>query len=427
MAENSFIEQYNQSEKLRRGIEAILKSDKYTDEYKALILKFLGENYSAPTEMNNTDEKKLELLDKGGLILEEGKIGLVKITDRKPGLRGRIETPKYIESELIKAVDIVVDELISPPPKQPPLTVPLETYQDLLNAYSASVDEAQDYYAQLLQALSDLDTANGEIDFLNQSLDACEIQRAVAENQSDAINLRYISLLGDFQSAIQKAIQEAIERVSLTAQVRGLQAQKESLKAQLDILEKILVGSTAEQNATAAGLLPSLDSEFFYGGTSNQFSTTWDFDWTTSRDNAKEDGELGQLEIRNLNDNLATIIKVEIIDMKCNQSSRSGDAMLQLGPLGFTPAGYGYSSAWNTPNSAPELVKSVDIQAGATQKFDLFINTFIGGRSKSPINPNESGESAVDYDGTFNLRITFDDGVVSFGNPLTWHVRKNRD
>lgn len=240
MTEDSFIEKYTKDEKIKRGIEVILKSDKYTDEYKALILKYLGENYSAPSEMNTTPEEQLELMDKGGIVIKEGTTGLVRISDKKPASRGKLETPKYLESELVKAIDIVVDELITPPPKQSPPTVPLQTYLDLETAYSSSVNDTEDFRERWLNALSDLDLANLTIATLNQSLDACEIQRAVAENQADIINTRYISLLGDFQSAIQKAIQEAIERVSLTAQVRGLQAQKELLKVQLDLQIKQL-------------------------------------------------------------------------------------------------------------------------------------------------------------------------------------------
>jgi hypothetical protein len=260
MIEDSFIQKYTQSEKIKKGIEVILKSDNYTDEYKALILKYLGENYNAPTEINTTAEQQLELMDKGGLVIEEGKTGLVKITDKKPASRGRLETPKYIESELVKAIDIVVDELISPPPKQSPPTVPLQTYRDLEAAYSASVIETEDYKDKYFTTLSDLDLANQTIEVLNQDLDFCKLQQAVAENQADVINSRYIALLGDFQSAIQKAIQEAIERVSLTAQVRGLQAQKESLKLIMEQLKFQL--ENEQQRQAAAEVLDGIPGTF---------------------------------------------------------------------------------------------------------------------------------------------------------------------
>jgi hypothetical protein len=428
MADDSFIERYTKDEKIKLGIEAILKSDKYTDEYKALILKYLGENYSAPTEINTTAEEQAELMDKGGLVIEEGKTGLIRITDKKPAVRGRIETPKYIESELVKAIDIVVDELISPPPKKSPPTVPLQTYLDLEALYSASVVETEDFRERWLLATDELNTALAQIELLNQSLDACEIQRAVAENQADVINSRYISLLGDFQSAIQKAIQEAIERVSLTAQVRGLQAQKESLKAQLDILQLTLVGSTAESSATAAGLFPSNDSEFFYGFDMLRPNDGFPVHWYTSRDDASSNSNLGVLEVRNLQDNLATLVQIEILDIVSNQTSNSANIMVnQLGPFGFTEAGYGHSPSWNTPNSAPATTKTVSIPAGAAQNINMFINTRIGGRSESPIDPNSGSESRKYYNGTFTLKSTFDDGTVSFATGIKWQIRKDQD
>ena len=67
-------------------------------------------------------------------------------------------------------------------------------------------------------------------------MDAEKIQTAAANNEADAANNRFQSLLGDFQEALQKGIQEAIKRVSLEAQVRGLQAQKEVLLAQVAAL-----------------------------------------------------------------------------------------------------------------------------------------------------------------------------------------------
>lgn len=432
MADDSFINRYTQSEKIRKGIEVILKSDKYTDEYKALILKYLGENYSAPTEVNATAEQQRELMDKGGIIIEESKTGLVRITDKKPASRGKLETPRYIESELVKAIDIVVDELISPPPKQSPPTVPLQTYLNLEAAYSASVNETEDFRELYLQASDDLSTALSQIDLLNQALDACEIRLAVAENQSATINDRYISLLADFQSAIQKAIQEAIERVSLTAQVRGLQAQKESLKAQLDILELTLVGSTAESLATAAGLLPSLDAEFFIGTESEQDPGEKDLAWTTSRDNAKSVGLAGEVEIRNLNDNIQAITEIFIECQGDLVTASRGGRTSFFGPIGFTEGGYKVGDAmnprgeWYNVDTVPKQTLQVDIAPGAGQKFELFFNTFIGGAGRSPVIPFNSG-AYKNYNGTYIIKCKFEDGSISVSQPMTWHVRKNQN
>ena len=41
MANNYFKEQYENSEQIRRGISTILKSNNYTDEYKAKIRSYL--------------------------------------------------------------------------------------------------------------------------------------------------------------------------------------------------------------------------------------------------------------------------------------------------------------------------------------------------------------------------------------------------
>ena len=48
---------------------------------------------------------------------------------------GRIEKPKYDEEQLIKSVDVEVDELIGKPKKPKPDVVPRPVYEDLRRLY----------------------------------------------------------------------------------------------------------------------------------------------------------------------------------------------------------------------------------------------------------------------------------------------------
>ena len=65
--------------------------------------------------------------------------------------------------------------------------------------------------------------------------------RASAEDELQISNDKYVTLVKDFQNALSKGIREGIERVSLEAQIRGLQAEKQTfnelqiqLQTQLD-------------------------------------------------------------------------------------------------------------------------------------------------------------------------------------------------
>jgi predicted nucleic acid-binding Zn-ribbon protein len=141
---------------------------------------------------------------------------------------GYVERPKYNEEELKKAVDVEVDELIPTAPREQPKVVPQKTYDRLEGLYSGSL-------AQIRNLEIELNTANGEIQTLtteNENLvtqiDVERLLRATAENELDITNDKYVTLVQDFQNALSKGLREGIERVSLEAQLRGLQAEKQT-------------------------------------------------------------------------------------------------------------------------------------------------------------------------------------------------------
>jgi len=243
------------SEKIKKGIDKILQSDQYTDEYKKVIMDRLGVDYSAPKTESETIDTEFDLLKNGGIIISESKKegNLVTITEKPKAVSGYLEKPKYLEDELTKAVDVKVDELINKPPKTKPLTVPKETYDDLQKLYDESINDLEDLREQLNKKISELATANISIELLNQTVDSEKLLRAAADNETQSSTDRYSAVLNDFQIAMQKGIQEAIERVSLSAQVAGLQAQKEVLKEQLEQMRVIVenLQQSVEQAADA--------------------------------------------------------------------------------------------------------------------------------------------------------------------------------
>ena len=142
---------------------------------------------------------------------------------------GYVEKPKYNEEELKKAVDVKVDELIKEKrPKRGPYILKSK-FDDLRVKYENALEQIADLRVQLNDALAEIERLKGVVQQLEVEADSAKIQQAAAENELQAANDRYTTLLADFQQAIIKGTKEAIERVSLEAQVRGLQAQKETL------------------------------------------------------------------------------------------------------------------------------------------------------------------------------------------------------
>ena len=280
MANNYFKEQYENSPQIRRGIDTILKSNNYTDEYKAKIRTYL----------EGIDVDKFAKED--SLSVSETMLpSRITLSSRQGSSGGYIERPRYIEEEIKRALDVEVDELISLPPEERPETVLKSRYDELLGLYTGSVADLADLQDEYNGALSDIENLKLEVESLNQVVDAQKLLTAVANNESQAANARYASLLGDFQSALQKGIQEAIERVSLEAQVRGLQAQKEVLKQLLDTATQI--AEATQERQAAAEVLEGAPGTYDQSGTSG---------WKLPQSEITRQGDVLFIRTRNDND-----------------------------------------------------------------------------------------------------------------------------
>jgi uncharacterized protein YoxC len=166
-------------------------------------------------------------------------------------MSGRLRRTKYDEEQLLLAVDTVVDELIGDKPKDLPAVVLKSVYDDL----KAELDKCLKEKEKLLKTIANLRAKISElestIDGLKAELDASLLRVTVAENTAEALGDKFAGAVTDLQQAIQKSVSEAIERVSLEAQVEGLVAQKEALIKQLTTLEEQLQGKSAEVGAGA--------------------------------------------------------------------------------------------------------------------------------------------------------------------------------
>jgi DNA repair exonuclease SbcCD ATPase subunit len=141
---------------------------------------------------------------------------------------GYVERPVYNETQLVKAVDVVVDELIGAPQKDAPAVVLKETYDDLRAQLDAALQDIRD----LQKNVDDLTTQNenlrNQIEQLNQELDLQKLLKASADNERDAVVESLKQVTVDLQAALTKGTKEAVERVSREASLQGLLAEKET-------------------------------------------------------------------------------------------------------------------------------------------------------------------------------------------------------
>ena len=161
-------------------------------------------------------------------------------------ISGKLRRPKYDEEQLLLAVDTEVDELIPNKPKDLPDVVLQEDYDALQRALDAANDTIADLRAQLSAAQSKISELQSQISGLRAELDASLLRVTVAENSAEAAADKFKQTSIDLQQAIQKSVAEAIERVSLEAQVEGLTAQKEALVQQVSSLESQVAGVQAQ-------------------------------------------------------------------------------------------------------------------------------------------------------------------------------------
>lgn len=247
---DSLRKQYKDSVKIRRGVDSLLKSKNFTDDYKSKIKNHIDS--PEPASVNFESNVLAKEVDNENQII---------ISTWEGSAAGWVETPVYISQEVEKAVDTVVDELIPSKPKQREKTVPQgvldnanKTINDLTLQLKASEDARR-------AAESEVEKLRAEIATLLQLLDAEKIKTAAANNEAQSSDIRYQETLRDFQKAIQKAIKEATERVSLQGQVAGLQAQRKTLenlldatKAQLEALNNI-IDALKGQISTQQGII----------------------------------------------------------------------------------------------------------------------------------------------------------------------------
>ena len=193
-----------------------------------------------------------ELIKKGSAALQQevtetGTIIVDTAKDTDGETFGYVERPIYNEKQLVKAVDIVVDELISPDQDLGPQTILKTTYDDLDALYRQALVDIDDLRQQVNDLTTENENLKNQISDLLRELDLANLLKASADNEKVAVNQSLEQVSMDLQAALIKGTKEAIERVSREASLQGALAEKEAFvkvqeeaKKQVEIANKTI-------------------------------------------------------------------------------------------------------------------------------------------------------------------------------------------
>ena len=197
------------------------------------------------------EQKVQELLTKGSNALGEKNsagVRLFKESDLGDGIiSGKLIRPKYNNEELKKSIDTEIFELL---PQEAP-QLPDMVLRSVYNVATQSIADLTLQVQQLTTEVGTLNTKVSELEIVSESLkieaDNERLKANISEQQTLTANEQIATTTIDLQNAIQNSINEAIQRVSLTARNEALFQENVSLREQL-------FGQTAQIAAGADAL-----------------------------------------------------------------------------------------------------------------------------------------------------------------------------
>ncbi len=177
-----------------------------------------------------------------------------KSRDNKPGLAGSsLIRPSYNDTELKKAVDVEVSELIPQPKATDFNLVTLDEYNRLLNDFDNVILQFQN--ANILSEefrlqVTDLQT---QVEDLQKQLESAGKLSESLQKQIEDLTSRLNKAMSDFNSAIQRATQAESRNAELSGQVSALNSQIAALQSQINSLNSLISGGAAAGGGGGGG------------------------------------------------------------------------------------------------------------------------------------------------------------------------------
>ena len=233
------------------------------------------------------EQKVQEILQKGSNALGEKNsagVRLFKESDLGDGIvSGKLIRPKYNTDELKKSIDTEIFELI-------PVVIPEGPPMVLKSIYDDALERIDDLTIEVRNLNVEIGTLNSKISELELISESLKIQADneilkanIATAQATTANEQIASTTIDLTNAIQNSINEAVERVSLTARIEALQ---ESFRVQKELTEQ-----REKENAAQTAV----------EGLNGFFQQTANAGWKISANNIQKQNILG-LYVESKND-----------------------------------------------------------------------------------------------------------------------------
>jgi hypothetical protein len=322
-------------------------------------------------------------------------VRLFKQSDLSDGIiSGKLIRPNYNVKELKKSIDTEIFELLPNVPAPQPDTVPRPVYNGALEQIDDLTSEVQ----RLNINVNDLTAKVSELEIVSESLkieaDNQTLAANIANDQRDISNAQVAETTIDLQNAIQNSINEAIQRVSLTARNEALAQENESLREQL-------FGLSAQ---TAEGAKSGANNNFTVKVTNPKNSPDADIYTSTSHNAGSGRVMSNTLEISNVTTDL------------------------NITNVAFTFDG--------EPDWFKVKKGATTIAAESSETYQLeYNNDVIGGSGTEPgkrggLKPRRrrigwKGKATTYKNRTLTVKVTFDNGSTDEVT-LTAHLRKNR-
>ena len=190
-------------------------------------------------------------------------------------ISGKLIRPKYNTNELKKSIDIEIFELLPNVPAPQPDVVPRPVY----NVATQSIVDLTAEVQRLNFEVSDLTAKVSELEIVSESLkieaDNQLLRANIAEDTATVANTQVAVTTIDLQNAIQNSINEAVQRVSLTARIEALQ---ESFRVQKELTEQ-----REKENAAQTAV----------DGLNGFFQQTANVGWKISANDVQKEGVKG--------------------------------------------------------------------------------------------------------------------------------------
>lgn len=151
-------------------------------------------------------------------------VRLFEQSDLSDGIiSGKLVRPKYDTNELKKSLDTKIFELIP----QTPTALPDMVLRSIWNEATQSINDLTLQVQELTSNILDLQSKVSQLEIVSESLrveaDNEKLKASVAETQATTANKQVATTTIDLTNAIQNSINEAVQRVSLTARIEALQ------------------------------------------------------------------------------------------------------------------------------------------------------------------------------------------------------------